>query len=56
MPGNGGMWTRAQQIEASHLLLRPLQVIDVQFSNMFLSMKHVFSETTSYVFMLSGSH
>ena len=29
MPGNGGMWTRAQQSEASHLLFRPLQVMDV---------------------------
>ena len=33
MPGNGGMWTRVQQIEASHVLLRPLQVMDVSYSN-----------------------
>ena len=56
VPGNGGMWTRAQQSEVSRLLLRPLQVTDVQLSNVFLSMKHAFSETTSYVFMLRGSH
>ena len=31
MPGNGGMWTRAQQSEASHLLLRPLPVMDVTY-------------------------
>jgi len=56
VPGNGGMWTRVQQFEVSRVLLRPLQVTDVQLSNMFLSMKHAFSETTSYVFMLRGSH
>ena len=39
LPGNGGMWTRAQQSEASHLLLKA----NARYGcNVFLATRHDF--------------